>query len=148
MAKIISVALKAIPQSINVGDSLSDFTVVTKIAYHPKDIEYQMLYGLHLFVYDMQGEGDAPIITPNWDEAVVHTFAKDSRYDDFLGKAYQELEALEPTSSYETKMTCKLGNIKKSASYSSRHLRVFATIAPAIGRASKWSEPFETNLFF
>lgn len=148
MAKITSVTLESLPETINVGDDVSDINVLTTIEFHSFDLKFNMEYALHLYVYDMQGMGDTPIIIPNWDEADVHTFAKDNKYDDFLGSAHILITATEKTLTITSSMLLRLGNISGSMSYHSRSLRVFATIAPAMGRASKWSEPFDADLMF
>ena len=71
MAKILSVSLLSIPDVIVVNDNLNDFTVVTEIEFHDLDIQFNMEYCLHLFVYDIHGDADAPLIIPNWDESKV-----------------------------------------------------------------------------
>ena len=67
MAKILSVDLLKIPKFIHVGDDVNDLTVVTKIRFHPLDIKLEMEYCLHVFIYDIHGEVDAPLVIPNWD---------------------------------------------------------------------------------
>lgn len=147
MAKIKSVSLLSIPETINVGDDDSDLTVVSEIEFHPLDIQLQMEYCLHVFLYDIHGNVDAPLVLPNWDESKVISIASD-REDDFLGSASKILKAEESNVSIEIPLKLKLGSFKKNRAYHSRKLEVFATIAPAVGRASKWSEPFESFIVF
>ncbi|MCF7560645.1 hypothetical protein L3X39_08340 [Sabulilitoribacter multivorans] len=148
MAKIESVSLKSIPETINVGDEISDIIVVTKIKFHQLDFNLSMEYLLHLFVYDIHGSVDVPIIINNWDDSNVIGVKEDAK-DDFLGKKTVTIHASDDIiKTFETPMTLKLGNLNGSHSYYKRKLEVLATITPAIGRASKWSEPFETNLVF
>ena len=83
MAKIISVELQKIPKYINVGDDVNDITVCTKIQFHEFDIKFEMPYCLHVFVYDIHGDVDAPVMLPNWDESILMPVTTD-RKDDFL----------------------------------------------------------------
>ena len=148
MAKIESVSLKSIPETINVGDEISDIIVVTQIKFHQLDLNLNMEYLLHLFIYDIHGSVDAPIIINNWDESNV-IGVKENIKDDFLGKKTVTITTTRETVRIiETPITLKLGSLNGSHSYYKRKLEVLATITPAIGRASKWSEPFETNLVF
>lgn len=47
---------------------MTDIIVHTKIEFHPLDISLQMEYQLFLFVYDINGEIDIPVIIGNWNE--------------------------------------------------------------------------------
>ncbi len=147
MAKIESVSLQHIPETINVGDNISDITIMTKIEFHPLDLSLKMEYLLYLFVYDIHGNPDVPIIIGNWDESVFSGMRLDG-IDDLLGKKIIPLTATNTSCTIETPMELKLGDLNKSQSYYKRKLEVFASLIPAIGRSSKWSEPFETNLVF
>jgi hypothetical protein len=147
MAKIISVELLSVPDVIYVGDELSDIKVTTKIQFHKMDIQLGMDYCLHLFVYDVHGQTDTPIIIPNWDESKLIPISSDRR-DDFMGREVVQLVAKETDIVLETPIALKLGKLGKNSSYFSRKLEVFATIAPAVGRASKWSGPFEATLVY
>ena len=147
MAKINSVNLLSIPETINVGDDDSDMTVVTEIEFHNLDIKMEMEYCLHVFLYDVHGAIDAPLVLPNWDESRVISIASD-RKDDFLGSASKIITASDKIVTVEIPLTLKLGNFYNNKAYHSRKLEVFATIAPAVGRASKWSEPFESFIVF
>ncbi|WP_027395092.1 hypothetical protein [Aquimarina latercula] len=145
MAKIKSVELKSIPETINVGDNVNDITVLTTIEFHPLDIKLEMEYCLHIFVYDILGEVDAPMILPNWDESKVVSISLD-RKDIFLGEETCILTAEQKETTITTPMALTLGKLDNGSSYHTRKLEVFATVAPAIGRASKWSAPFKTQI--
>ena len=86
MAKIISVTLGVIPEEIILNDLTSDIEVQTKIEFHDLDIQFDMEYCLQLFVYDVRGTLDTPVIISNWDESQVISVSKD-RNDHFLGKS-------------------------------------------------------------
>ena len=148
MAKINSVSLLSFPDIINVGDDDNDITVVTEIAFHPLDIKMEMEYILHLFVYDIHGAVDTPVILGNWDESNV--FGIPVRWkDDFLGTKSVPIKAVENLIiKVETPLVLHLGKLIATSSHHSKKLKVFATIIPATGRASKWSEPFEADLIF
>ena len=147
MAKILSVSLLSIPEVIVVNDDENDFTVVIKIEFHDLDIQLNMEYCLHLFVYDIHGEVDAPLVLPNWDESKVLSISKD-RQDDYLGSATKNIFAQKKTETLNIPMSLRLGKLSKMSSHYSKKLEVFATMAPAIGRASKWSLPFESIIKF
>lgn len=147
MAKIKSVLLGAIPEIINVGDEVTDIIVHTKIEFHPLDISLQMEYQLFLFVYDINGEIDIPVIIGNWNETQVYGVSND-RNDHLLGKVNILITAENNQLDFETPIALKLGNLEEGDSYFSRKLEVFATLIPAIGRASAWSDSFEANLVF
>lgn len=145
MAKILLVNLQSVPDAINVSDNANDITVETTIQFHHLDIKQEMEYCLHLFVYDINGDVDAPIVLPNWDESVLLSITS-TRKDDFLGKAVIMLKADQPEVTIKTPMALHLGKLLKGRTYFTRKLEVFATVAPVIGRASKWSQPFETSI--
>jgi len=145
MAKILAVNLHSIPEVIHVGDNVSDITVETKIEFHDMDIQLNMDYCLHIFVYDIHGDIDAPVILPNWDESSIIGISMD-RKDDFLGQAIIKLKAKDKETHIKTPIALKLGSLEKGTSYYSRKLEVFATVAPIVGRASKWSEPFVAKM--
>lgn len=145
MAKIISVTLGAIPEEIILNDLTSDIKVLTKIEYHDLDLQFDMEYCLQLFVYDVRGSLDTPVIISNWDESQVIPVSQD-RKDHLLGKAVVMLSADKKNNVIETAMALKLGHKSEGSSSISRKLEIFATIAPAVGRSSKWSDPFESQL--
>lgn len=147
MAKIASVSLKFIPEVINVGDDINDITIITKIAFHPLDISLKMEYLLYLMVYDIHGKPDIPIIIGNWDESKVIGLQQDGK-DDFLGKKIINITADEDVKVFETPLALKLGNLNNSISFNKRKLEVLTTLIPAVGRATKWSQPFETTLVY
>ena len=146
MAKIKSVSLKSIPETINVGDNISDIIIQTHIDFHPLDVSLNMEYMLYLFVYDVHGKPNLPVILSNWDESVFLEMQLDGK-DDLLGRKVVAVSA-NSNSVIETPIALKLGNLKGSQSYYNRKLEVFATLIPAISKASKWSEPFKADLVF
>ncbi|WP_445735654.1 hypothetical protein [Mariniflexile sp.] len=149
MAKIESVTLKHIPKTIDVGDNISDIIIVTQIEFHHLDMSLKMEYLLYLFVYDVHGKPDVPIIVSNWDDSTFFGMQLDGK-DDLLGKEMIAINASSGNSNniIETPIALKLGNLHGSHSYHTRKLEVFATLVPAINEASKWSEPFETDIVF
>jgi len=149
MAKIIAIQLESIPETINVGDDITDIIINTQIEFHKLDISIQMEYMLYLFVYDVHGNIDVPVIIGNWDESEVMGVSQfQDRKDHLLGQAMLKLKAKKIHVKNQTPIALELGKLKAGASYSSRKLEVFATLIPANGRASKWSEPFEVDLIF
>lgn len=147
MAKIASVSLLSIPKTIVINDNDNDFSVVVEVEFHDLDIQLNMEYCLHLFVYDIHGDVDVPMVLPNWDESKVLSISLD-RKDDYLGSATKKVLALEKQETLTIPMRLKLGKFTDLSSHYSKKLEVFATIAPAIGRASKWSLPFESKIQF
>ncbi len=147
MAKILRVELKSLPTVINVGDDINDITVITKVQFHALDVKLEMPYCLHLFVYDVHGIVDAPLVLPNWDESEVVGVPFD-RKDDFLGKEIVMLTATEVEVEIETSMALHLGVFNREMSYTSRKIEVFATMAPVVGRVSKYSEPFSARISY
>ncbi|RMA58591.1 hypothetical protein [Ulvibacter antarcticus] len=147
MAKIESVTLESIPKEIHVNDKFSDITVLTVIKFHPLDLKFEMEYCLNLFVYDIHGQIDIPIIIANWDESHIQRISHD-RKDDFMGKTTVIVKADETQKEVRASLALRLGNQTKSSSSYSRKLDVFATLIPAIERASKWSAPFESKIVF
>lgn len=147
MAKIKSVVLESIPDEIIVNDALSDFTVITSIAFHPVDIKMEMEYSLHLFVYDVNGALDIPVIINNWDETTIRAVS-DGKKDDFLGTSQQVVKASSKDVVIKTQLSLKLGKLSTHSSSYKRALGVYATIIPAVARASKWSQPFESTIVF
>lgn len=145
MAKIISVDLLSVPEVIDVSDNINDITVVTELQFHKQDIDLEMDYCLHLFVYDIHGEVDAPLVLPNWDESSVISVSLD-RKDDFLGQTSVIIRADKSEVIIKTAMALHLGKLSKSSSYIARKLEVFATVAPVVGRASKWSKQFSIQV--
>ncbi|NNL09157.1 MAG: hypothetical protein HKP38_08050, partial [Croceitalea sp.] len=116
MAKITSVELLKVPKHINVGDEISDITVLTSIRFHPMDLKLQMEYCLHVFVYDIHGDMDAPLIIPNWDESDVLPICM-GRKDDFLGKVVTFFDAKKKEVVIENPMALKLGKFNRELSY-------------------------------
>ena len=147
MAKILHVDLLSVPDVIHAGDNINDITVITKINFHPLDIKLEMEYCLHVFVFDIHGDVDPPLVLPNWDESKILSITL-SRRDDYLGVSSKIIKATSVETEIEIPIAIKLGKLKKGTTYFSRKLEVFATIAPAVGRASKWSGPFEAEIVF
>lgn len=147
MAKIVSVDLLSIPDVIVVNDNVNDLTVVVEIEFHDLDISLNMEYFLHVFLYDIHGEVDAPLVLPNWDESKILSISND-RKDEYLGVTSHKILAVRNNERMQLPMRLKLGKLSNLSSRFSKKLEVFATITPAIGRASKWSEPFESKIEF
>lgn len=147
MSKIIKVALRSVPKTIYVSDDVHDVTVVVEVKFHPLDLQLKMPYCLHLFVYDIHGVVDPPLLLPNWDESNVVSFML-NRKDDFLGHEVVLLEAEQEEITVTSPMALKLGKFKKERSLISRKLEIFATIAPVVGRASKFSKPITANISY
>lgn len=150
MAKIESVKLQDIPDEIIIGDDINDINVEVTIKFHPLDISLNMEYLLHLYVYDIKGTLDVPVIIANWDDTKVFTINQEGRNDDFLGTKSISIKAKEEElTTINVAMALKLGSLKANhRTYLKRKLEVYATIIPAIGTASKWSLPFETKVIF
>ena len=147
MAKILSVELVSLPEVIVVNDDNNDFTILVDIEFHDIDLHLKMEYCLHLFVYEVHGELDAPLIISNWDESKVLPITKDRR-DEYLGRETKMITAKSKNELFKIDMSLKLGQLTKRSSHFSKKTEVFATLAPAIGRASKWSLPFESSIEF
>lgn len=108
----------------------------------------KMEYQLCIFIYDIHGDVDVPVIIGNWDDSDVLGVAQSSK-DDFLGKKVVPVTATgKLIMEIKIPIALKLGNLTKKSSSHSRKLEVFATMIPAVGRVSKWSEPFESHLYF
>ena len=149
MAKIISVELLEVPNEIIVGDNDTDIVVVTKFEMHELDIKEVAEYCLHLFVYDVRGRIDPPIIMSNWDESyIVSVETSTDRKDDYLGKASVIFKADKREITLKTPIVLKLGSFDKGTTYFTGKLEVFATATPAVGRISKWSIPYETQVTY
>lgn len=149
MAKILSVHLKSIPEVIVVNDNDNDFTVQIAIEFHHLDIALQMEYVLHVFVYDIHGNVDAPLVVPNWDESRVIPIPEGAfSSDELIGKSSKKLSASKKVETLEIPMRLKLGKLSERSSRTSKKFEVFATMTPAIGSASKWSKPFESRIEF
>ncbi|PIE49624.1 MAG: hypothetical protein CSA39_01640 [Flavobacteriales bacterium] len=148
MAKIVNVNLVSVPEVIFVNDDDNDFTVNVDIAFHALDISLQMEYVLHVFVYDIHDEVDAPLVVPNWDESHVLPISTSHGRDEYLGKSSTKIVALKKEKSVQVPMSLKLGKLSDRSSRTSKKLEVFATLTPVIGRASKWSAPFESQIVF
>ncbi|QHI35795.1 hypothetical protein IMCC3317_11430 [Kordia antarctica] len=149
MAKIESVQLEDIPEEIIIGDDINDINVEVTIKFHALDVALNMEYLLHLFVYDIKGKLDVPVIISNWDDTKVFTINQDGRNDDFLGTESVAVKAQEDTITIDVAMALKLGSLPENhRTYLKRKLEVYAAIIPAIGIASKWSNPFETRVSY
>ena len=147
MAKIKSVQIQPISENISIGNEIINVVINTQIEFHPIDLKLEMEYLLHLFVYDIHGKADVPVIIGNWDESYIKGVLQDRR-DHLFGKAAVNITATKQNIEIETVLNLKLGQIDVHSYIFSRTLEVFATLIPAVGRASKWSEPVEANLVF
>ena len=149
MAKIESVHLQNIPEEIIIGDDINDINVEVIIKFHELDIALNMEYLLHLYVYDIKGNLDVPVTIANWDDTKVFTINQEGRNDDFLGTESVAVKAQEEPLTINVEMALKLGSLPENhRTYLKRKLEVYATIIPAIGIASKWSNPFETRVSY
>ena len=90
-----------------------------------------MPYCLHVFVYDIHGDVDAPLIFPNWNESIVIPISLD-RKDEFLGIKIILLTATQAVMDIVTPLTLKPGKINRDRSPISRKLKVFAAMAPVL----------------
>ncbi|MBQ4820537.1 hypothetical protein [Aquimarina sp. MMG016] len=152
MAKIKQVTLDRVPEYVEVDDTKTNAIIVnTDIEFHPIDISGNMEYLLHVFVYDIHGINDVPVLIPNWDDSQISRVVRNDRKDDFLCKESQLIrcsEVNEEQITIKTPMTIKLGKLQDNTSVYTRKFKVFATLIPAVYRASKWSEDFESQLVF
>ncbi|SHJ11586.1 hypothetical protein [Aquimarina spongiae] len=152
MAKIKQVTIDRIPEYVEVDDQkVNNIIVNTEIEFHPLDVIGNMEYILHLFVFDIHGTKDVPVLLSNWDDSKMLRIECDKRKDDFLCKEtilLRSEEVQKKNTTIKTPMALKLGKLQDNTSVYSRQFKVFATIIPAIDRASKWSESFESQLVF
>lgn len=148
MAKITKVQLKSIPKTINVGDYINDITVIVDLEFHELDVSLKMEYLMYVYVYDIHGNMDVPVIISNWDDSKVISVSEDGRKDDFLGKKVVAVSTTGEHTTFEVPMALKLGHLSGYSSSVSRKFEVLATLIPATGRVSKWSQPFESELLF
>lgn len=151
MAKLIKVALQSVPEYITVGDEKEPIIVTTEIEFHPLDIEMQMEYILHVFIYDTHGDKDIPVFLANWDNSTMFRVVRNKRKDDFLCKSSVHIKRDQLSKEIlklKTPLTPRLGELKENTSVYSRTFEVFATLRPAIDAVSKWSAPFESKLVF
>ncbi|TSE09131.1 hypothetical protein [Aquimarina algiphila] len=152
MAKITEVTLDKIPEYVAVDDTKTNRIIVkTEIEFHPLDISGNMEYLLHLFVYDVHGIKDVPVLISNWDDTKVLRVVRNERRDDFLCKEsvlIRSEDANKKNMSIKIPMKIKLGKLQDNTSIYTRKFEVFATLIPAVDRVSKWSKPFESQLVF
>ncbi|AXT57155.1 hypothetical protein D1815_15900 [Aquimarina sp. AD1] len=152
MAKIKQIILDRIPEYVEVDDhKINNIIVNTEIEFHPLDISGNMEYLLHLFVYDMHGASDVPVLISNWDETKIVRVEQDDRKDDFLCKESVLIKCDQANKKelvIKTPMSVKLGKLQGNSSVYHRNFKVFGTLIPAVFRASKWSEAFESKLVF
>lgn len=150
MAKINKVLIQKIPEFVDVSDKkVNAITIITEIIFHPLDLKLEMEYQLYLFVYDIHGKEDIPVLISNWDESKIHRVAKGQLMDDFLSKEIFLIKSKNNKNGHlviENQITLKLGKITESTSVFTRTFEVFATLIPAINRASARSNSFESTL--
>ena len=108
-----------------------------------------MEYCVHLLVYDVHGDVDTPFVLPNWDESQVIPISMSSK-DEFLGEDTVFVRANEEnkTVTIRTKLALKLGKVNTMINHTTRKLEAFATMAPAIGRSSRWSKPIVAQIMY
>ncbi len=152
MAKIKQVVLDRIPEYVEVNNQKTNNIIVnTDIEFHPLDVIGNMEYILHLFVFDIHGANDIPVLLSNWDDTKMLRVERNERRDDFLCKESILLrsdEVQKRNVTIKTPMAIKLGELQDNTSVYARKFKVFATIIPAVDRSSKWSESFESQLVF
>ncbi|MFD2565140.1 hypothetical protein [Aquimarina rubra] len=152
MAKIKQVKLDRVPEYLEVDNAKKNsITVNTDIEFHPIDISGNMEYILHVFVYDIHGINDVLVLIANWDDTEISGVVRNDRKDDFLCKESRLIRCSEVNKKDVTikiPMTVKLGKLQDNTSVYTRQFKVFATLIPAVYRASKWSEAFESQLVF
>ncbi|GGX11043.1 hypothetical protein [Aquimarina muelleri] len=152
MAKISKVHLKEIPEFVNVSENNTNtITVITEIIFHPLDIKLQMEYQLYLFVYDIHGKEDIPILIANWDDSKIRRISKELGRDDFISKESFLIKSNDSKNNklvIEKQMKLELGKITESTSVFTRNFEVFVSLIPVIHRASSRSEIFESKLVF
>ncbi|MBT8205775.1 MAG: hypothetical protein KJN96_04100 [Eudoraea sp.] len=149
MAKIKSIKLESIPEVIVVGDNVNTIDVVLEINFHRIDLENEMEYMLHLYLFDIRGRMDAPIFIPNWDECVVIPLLKKHDIKDyFLAKKSINLIAQQEIISIPVEIALEAEDIQRKAPITSSNLAAFATLVPAISVASKWSKSFEVQVTY
>ncbi|MHA7056967.1 hypothetical protein ACWGOQ_0007085 [Aquimarina sp. M1] len=152
MAKIKQVTLDRIPEYVEVDNRKTNSIIVnTEIEFHPIDISGDMEYLLHVFVYDVHGINDVPVLIANWDDTEISRVVKNDREDDFLCRESRLIKCNEVTKeqvTIKTPMSVLLGKLQGNTSVYTRKFKVFATLIPAVYRASKWSETFESHLVF
>ncbi|GGG22842.1 hypothetical protein [Christiangramia forsetii] len=149
MAKILTVEVLDFPKEIHIGNQDTTINVFAKIEFHKLDMQYEMEYCLHVFVYDIHDQIDPPIIISNWDESYVISVATAlDRKDDFIGEANIIIKATSNETNLKIPVMLKLGSVNTKETYFSRNLKVFVTATPAIGRVSMWSSPHNTRVFY
>ena len=147
MAKIKAVNLINVPESIIVNDDFNDVTVKTSIEFHEIDVKLQMEYYLYVFIYDIHGRMDVPVLVSNWDESTIYSLTED-RKDDFLGKVKTKVIASSLKADVVSEIKLKLGVLKSHSSYYTKKLETFAVLVPAITTVGKWSKPYSAKLEF
>lgn len=147
MAKIKATKLEKIPDEVVLGHETQTITVIVELEFHRLDIQFKMQYYVHLFIYDVHGKNELPVIMSNWDDSCmisVSTIA--GRSDDYLGKGMAPITAESSYMKIKVPIDIHLGEINPDGAYISRKVEVLATMAPVFARASKWSEPQEVEL--
>ncbi|PWK19057.1 hypothetical protein [Xanthomarina spongicola] len=146
MAKIIDVKLTNVPDLIVIGDDKSDLTVDVNIEFHDIDLKLEMEYMLYIFVYDVHGKIDIPILITNWDDSDILPIAFEDSSDDFLGTYKADLIASKKNINFKKDIFLKLGILNEQKAHYAKKIEVLAFIVPAIARASKWSKPYMVNI--
>jgi len=147
MAKLSSIELGDLPDSINVGNELTEVSIKVLIDFHKIDLQLEMEYMLFLFVYDVNGDIDIPVIIGNWDQTSIYGIS-DDRHDHLMGTIKLPVNATEKSLNLNTTIKLSLGKISDGDSYYSKKVEVFGSLMPAIGRVSSWSKAKEVNIVF
>jgi hypothetical protein len=66
------------------NNSINTLKVITEIVFHPRDVKLEMEYQLYLYVSDILGKEDNPILISNSDRTKIHRISKEHQIDDFL----------------------------------------------------------------
>ena len=147
MAKLTSIKLGELPDFINVGNDLTEVSIEVTIDFHKIDLQLEMEYMLFLFVYDVNGKIDIPVIIGNWDKTSIYGIS-DDRHDHLMGTIKLPIKATKSNLVLNTSLELSLGKISDGDSYFSKQIEVFGTLMPAIGRVSNWSKPKEVDIVF
>ncbi|CAL2103028.1 conserved protein of unknown function [Tenacibaculum sp. 190130A14a] len=145
MAKINSVQLTNIPKEIIVGNKLFNLNVQIEIECHKIDLQLEMEYYLHAFIYDVKGKLDTPVLVPNWNNSFVFPIAFENS-DEYLGKTQCLFTTNKKSISISLNIDLMLGKLKESSFPITKRLEAYVAIIPAIGVAGKHSSIHSVNM--
>ena len=139
MAKITSIKLSSPELNKLVNTDLKRIHLLTCLEFHPLDIQMEMEYQLHLFLFD----SDAPLsklkFLMNWDEA------------DFFETSFSKAGIIEhvrvKVSACHAKTSLeRIVTLSKKDGLPLNGIRVFGTLVPVISRATTWSNTYLFDL--